>query len=135
MKKKVILFTLLSIVITAISWFTNLGVIRLLYAVIPPVSLMHAIVVLTIGIAVTPFAEQKRIRLYNYLFCCTYVISNVLFPDANEELIEYMFFGLIENYTLCMVGRIVSVIALVVHVILLVLQVIELIRITNKSDF
>ncbi len=130
MKKRIILLSLISILIAIISWITNFGFMRLYYTVVL-IPIVHAVIVLAVGLFLTSFANQRRIRLYNLLFCATYVISNICYPDA-DEINQYVFFGLINNDILCNVGRFISVFALIMHVVLFVLQFIEVTRVRKN---
>lgn len=135
MKIKMILWSLLSIAIVAASWFMNFGFIRLLCSVMM-FPLAHAVIVFAMGVVASNYSSYRKIRLYNLLFFVSYILSNILFPDA-DELSTRMFFGLIENKFMCNLGEVLSIIFLVTHIILLMLQIIEIRRINKleKSDF
>ena len=128
MKKKnnLMLLSLISIILVAISYILNFGFVRLL-GLITLIPFAHAVLIFIIGITASRYSEHKRIRLYNILFSLTYVLSNVFYPDA-DEVSGHMFFGLIENSFMCNLGEVVSIVALIVHVFLLVLQLIEISR-------
>lgn len=130
MKKRIVLIPLLSILISAISWITNFGFFRLICTLLL-LPVLHVAVVLADSVLLSPFTENKKMRLYNYLFCTTYVLSNVFLPDSNE-LNRYMFFGLIRNWSMCTIGQDISILFFILHVILIILQVIEVIRIKTK---
>ena len=127
-----ILLSLLSILIVAISWLMNFGFLRL-FCTIMLIPFAHAIIVFTICVVASNYSFSKKMRLYNMLFDLTYVLSNVFFPDA-DELSGRMFFGLIENDFMCNLGGVLSIIALIVHIILLVIQIIEINRIDRNGE-
>ena len=123
-KNSLMLLSILSIIVVAISYALNFGFVRLL-GLITLIPFAHAIIVLVICIVASKYSEHKSIRLYNILFSLTYVLSNVFYPDA-DELSGHIFFGLIENSFMCTLGEVVSMVALTVHVVLLVLQLVEI---------
>ncbi len=128
MRIKMIVLSLLSILTVAISWLMNFGFLRL-FCTIMLIPFAHAIIVFATCVVASNYSFSKKMRLYNMLFCLTYVLSNVFFPDA-DELSGRMFFGLIENDFMCNLGEVLSIIALIVHIILLVIQIIEI----NRTD-
>ncbi len=126
-----ILLSLLSILIVAVSWLMNFGFIRL-FCSLMLIPIAHAVIVFAICVVTSNYTNYKKIRIYNFLFCITYILSNILFPDADE--ISYrMFFGLIENDFMCNLGEVLSIISLITHIVLIVLQVIEIGRIDKKA--
>lgn len=135
MKIKMILWSLLSIGIVAASWFLNFGFIRLLCSLMM-FPLAHVVIVFAMGVVASNYASYRKIRLYNLLFCASYILSNILFPDA-DELSTKMFFGLIKNEFMNNLGEVLSIIFLIIHIVLLILQIIEIRKIDKleKSDF
>ncbi len=134
MKRKMVLLSLLSILIVAVSWLTNFGFLRL-FCTTMLIPFAHAIIVFAICVVASNYSFSKKVRLYNMLFDLTYVLSNVFFPDA-DELSGRIFFGLIENGFMCSLGEVLSIVALIIHIILLVVQIVEINRIDrNGKDF
>lgn len=93
---------------------------------------LHAMLVFAIGIMATVYSSYKKIRLYNILFCLTYILCNVSFPDSGESS-NFVFFGLIENDLILKLSGVISVIALMAHIVFLILQIVEIIR-TNRTE-
>ncbi|MBQ7097214.1 MAG: hypothetical protein IJN96_03980 [Clostridia bacterium] len=131
MRIKMILLSLLSIVIVAISWLMNFGLVRLFCTLIL-IPFVHAVIVFAICAVASNYVIKKKIRVHNFLFQLTYILSNVFFPDA-DDLDSRMFFGLIENDFMCNLGIVISVILLIVHIVLLISQIIEINR-TDKAE-
>ena len=131
-RTKMILLSLLSILIVAISWLKNFGFIRL-FCLLVLIPFAQAIIVFAIGVVVSNYASYRKIRMYNYMFCATYILSNILFPDS-DELSTRMFFGLIENDFMCNLGEVLSIISLIIHIVLIVLQFIEIRCIDKKIN-
>lgn len=130
MKIKMVLLSLLSIFIVGISWLMNFGFIRFLLMFLP---VPHAMLVFAIGIMATVYSSYKKIRLYNILFCLTYILCNVSFPDSGASS-NFVFFGLFENDLILKLGGAISVIALVAHIVFLILQIVEIIRANRKES-
>jgi len=132
MRTKMILLSLLSILTVAISWLMNFGFIRL-FCLLILIPFVHAVIVFAISVVASNYSSHKKMRMYNYMFCITYILSNILFPDS-DELSTRMFFGLIENDFMCNLGHVLSIISLIMHIILVVLQFIEIGRIDKKAN-
>ena len=132
MRMKMILLSLLSILIVAISWLMNFGFIRL-FCLLMLIPFAHAIIVFAISVVASNYSAYRKMQMYNYMFCTTYILSNILFPDS-DELSTRMFFGLIENDFMCNLGTVLSIISLIMHIILIVLQFIEIMRIDKKTN-
>lgn len=132
MKAKMILLSFISILIVAISWLMNFGFMRL-FCLMLLIPFVHALIVFAVCVVASNYSTYKKIRLYNYMFCITYMVSNILFPDA-DELSTRMFFGLIENDFMCNLGEVLSIISLIMHIVLIVLQFIEIRRIDKKIN-
>lgn len=131
MRIKMLFLSLLSILMVAVSWIMNFGFIRL-FCSLMLIPFVHIVIILALCVVTLNYANHKKIRLYNFLFCITYILSNVLFPDA-DEISNRMFFGLIENDFMCNLGEVLSIISLIMHIILIVLQVVEIRRIDKKT--
>ncbi len=132
MRTKMILLSLLSILIVAVSWLMNFGFIRL-FCLLMLIPFAHAIIVFAISVVASNYSSHRKIRLYNFMFCATYILSNILLPDS-DELSTRMFFGLIENDFMCNLGEVLSIISLIMHIVLIVLQFIEIRRIDKKTN-
>jgi len=132
MRIKMILLSLLSILIVVVSYLMNFGFIRL-FCLLMLIPFAHAIIVFAISVVASNYSSYRKIQMYNYMFCITYIFSNLLFPDS-DELSTRMFFGLIENDFMCNLGTVLSIISLIMHIILIVLQFIEIRRIDKKTN-
>lgn len=130
--KAVLLTADLSIVLASISWVTNMGFVRS-FLTLFMIPLVHGLVLFVMGVLASPYASiNSRILKYNFIFCVTYVFSNLLFPDWSETDI-YFFFSLIKNNGICYYSAIASLIFLIIHIIFLVLIIFEISR-TNKTE-
>ena len=132
MRIKMILLSLLSILIVAVSYLMNFGFIRL-FCLLMLIPFVHAIIVFAISVVASNYSSYRKIQMYNYMFCTTYIFSNLLSPDS-DELSTRMFFGLIENDFMCNLGEVLSIISLLMHIVLIVLQFIEIRRIDRKTN-
>ena len=132
MRIKIILLSLLSILIVAVSYLMNFGFIRL-FCLLMLIPFAHAIIVFAISVVASSYSSFRKIQMYNYMFCTTDIFSNILFPDS-DGLSTRLFFGLIENDFMCNLGEVLSIISLLMHIVLIVLQFIEIRRIDRKTN-
>jgi len=132
-RPNIILLSLISILMVAVSWFMNFGDIRFVCLILLT-PFVHAMIVFSISVVAYKYSTYRKIRLYNYLFCATYILSNTFFPDGDGSH-SRMFFGLIDAdvfmYTL---GILVSIISLIMHIVLIVLQFLEISRINKETN-
>ena len=89
-------------------------------------------IILKFGIMATVYSSYKKIRSYNILFCLTYILCNVSFPDSDESF-KFVFSGLIENDLILKLSGVIFVIALMTHIVFAILQIVEIIR-TNRTE-
>lgn len=122
-KLKYNLLSIACILIVAVSWMTNLGWVRIITIIIPPI---HAMLLFFI---VNGTASQSRfsprLRWYIRLSCITYLLANILLPDGGDIGPMYVFFGLIRNNSIASLCSPVSELAFAANIVFLILQLVE----------
>lgn len=123
--KRIIMLTSLSfILIAATSWITNLGWIRF-YLAVCLVPLAHAIVVFITNMTMVPYIEKyNSFRVLNAMFCITYIVANMMFPDSNGIDAPFFFFGKIQGESPADIAQTVAIWTFFCHVFLFVSQVV-----------
>lgn len=129
-KLKYNLLSAVCILLVAVSWFTNIGWVRVITIIIPPI---HALLLFFI---INGTASQSRFstRLVWYirLSCITYLLANVLLPDGGDIGPMYVFFGLIKNNSVAYLCSAVSELLFAANIVFLVLQLVEARRVKKR---
>lgn len=130
--KKAALFSLFCMLLAAASWVLNMGWIRFSMTILF-IPFLHAIVFSVTNLFAASYVdESRRMRLLNILFCITYLLSYLFFPDRGDIGGLYFFFSLIRNNTLASIAMRITYIAFFAHVALLILQIIQIVKIKKK---
>ncbi|MBQ8541675.1 MAG: hypothetical protein IJ435_09420 [Clostridia bacterium] len=125
-QRNIIILTLISLFIAALSWVLNIGWLRVImtFMLVP---FIHAIVFFVVNFSAAKFVSQSpKIKKLNLFFIITYLLLYIFLPDGGDVGGLYLFFGLIHNDILAYVGEFVSSVAFVAHVVFLIMQVIEM---------
>ena len=123
-KRWVIFASLVTISVAAVSWFTNMGYLRFFMTVclIPAI---HGLIVFFMNVNMAPYIEKhKSITILNILFCVTYLLSYILFPDNNGIDQSFFMFGRIQNNSLAEVAQIAATVSFFCHIALFVSQIV-----------
>lgn len=127
-KIKVIITSVLCIVIAGVSWILNFGWIRFImtFMLIP---FIHAIVFFLINLF-TSFHINKsnNLKLFNFLYCITYLLAYLFLPDGGDVGGMYVFFGLIHSDWFVDISGSISTFAFICNIVLSVLQIIYLLK-------
>lgn len=134
-KRKMILFSLVTIVIAGISWVTNMGYMRF-FMTLCVIPFVHAIILFTTNVSMVAYIEKYRsVKILNILFWATYLISYFLFPDNRGVGESYLFFGLVKNGGFVNVAHNIAVTVFFIHLALFVAQlVLALVFDARSSD-
>lgn len=123
-KRKVIFSSLITIFIAAVSWLTNLGYLRF-FMTVCLIPFVHAIIIFFTNVSMVPYFEKyKSVRILNILFCVTYLLTYILFPD-NNGIDQYFFmFGRVQSNSLAYVAQIIATVSFFCHMALFVSQLV-----------
>ena len=124
--------SLLSVAVTALAWVLNFGWFRLfLLAVMAPI--IHAAIFVAVNMfAASFFSKCPKIRIVNLFFVITYILPNILFPDAGDSGATYSCFGLIDDISFTNFAWTASALLFVVHIVLLAVQIVMMINVKYK---
>lgn len=130
--KKIIVCTLGSIIITAVSWILNFGWLRffMTFLLVP---VIHGIVFFLANMFFAKYTDQSpKMSRLNLLFIITYLFAYLLMPDGGDIGEMYFFFGLIHSDTLSGIANFISSIAVIGHIVLLIMQIVEMRKIKKN---
>ena len=133
-RKKAIIVSLFSVVIAALSFVMNMGWIRfiMIFLMIP---FIHATIFFLTNLFISCYTERfAKIRLFNLLFCITYLAAYIFLPDGGDYGELYFFFGLIHSDALSYIAEAVSGIAFLGHIVLFILQIIYVVKVKRKHS-
>ena len=131
-RKRIILISILSMVLVAVSWFTNMGWIRFILTIML-IPFFHAIIFFLTNLFASAYVNKSpNIKLLNQLFCATYLIAYIFLPDGGDVGGLYFFFGLIHSDVLSYISQAISGIAFLGHIILFILQVIQIVKVKKE---
>ena len=116
--------SILFIAIVGLSWFMNIGWIRVIY-ILP--MLIHAIVFYLSNSSYhrNKNIASKNMNIVNRLVYITYLFCNVLLPDGGDTADSVrVFFGFITNDLFINIASVVSEVLLIVNLVLIIIQII-----------
>ena len=120
------------IILIGVTWVTNIGWIRIITT---PLALIYAIIFFLANHFYSKYAGMSgKMRWINCGFYITYILSNVLLPDAGDTADYAIFFGLIWGDSRVF-GALFQVagILFTVNIILLLIQFIYMIEMRVKK--
>ncbi len=123
---KVIVCTVGSIFIAAVSWILNFGWLRffMTFLLVP---VIHGIVFFLANMFFAKYTDQSpKMSRLNLLFIITYLTAYLFMPDGGDIGEMYFFFGLIHSDILSNIAFFISNIVATGHVVLFVLQIFEM---------
>ncbi|MEF2965845.1 hypothetical protein V3851_08395 [Paenibacillus sp. M1] len=130
-KAKYNILSILFIFIVVISWFMNIGWIRVFLA-IPMI--FHAIIFYFSNSFYhhNNYKNSKFMKVVNISFYCTYLLCNILLPDGGDVGDPVVFFGLINNKKLTDAAGIAAGLCLFANVVLMIVQILYTITIKER---
>lgn len=132
-KMRTILISVSFILIAAVSWILNFGWLRffMTFLLVP---FLHAVIFFLINWFISAHTDKsKKIKLFNLLFCITYLLTYIFLPDAADHGEAYFLFGLIHSDILSDAAYAAASAAFVAHIVFLILQIIEFIKLKKNK--
>ncbi|MBE7011992.1 MAG: hypothetical protein E7415_04900 [Ruminococcaceae bacterium] len=131
--KRIVIWTVISIIIAAASWVLNFGWLRffMTFLLIP---VIHGIVFFSLSIFFAVYVDKSpKMLKFNVFFIITYLLSYVFMPDGADRGEMYFFFGLIHNDSLSSIAFYISGISFIVHIVLFFMQIFEVRKIKKAK--
>ncbi len=126
---------LLSVVLFAaamLSWFLNLGWLRVTFTVML-VPVWHFAIFFNVNyFAASYFSSSKKMKRLNVIYCITYLVSYIALPDAADDMMPYVLFGLIKGNAAAGIFGVIFALSLLTHIVVTVMQIFEML-VTQKT--
>ena len=115
------------IIIATASFIFNIGWYRFaMMMVLLPI--IQPILFLAINLIIAKHCDKiKFAKLVNYIFIITYLVFWVFLPDGGDAGSMYLFFGLVHNDELAIVGEKVSFLAGIIHIVCLAIHIVQIV--------
>lgn len=123
-KRWVIFASLVTISVAAASWFTNMGYLRF-FMTVCLIPVIHGLIVFFTNVNMASYIEKhKSVTILNILFCITYLLTYILFPDNNGIDQSFFIFGRIHSDSLANVAQIAATVSFFCHIALFISQIV-----------
>ncbi len=132
-KKSTVLISVCCIFVAAASWILNIGWLRFIMTLFL-VPFIHAAVFFTVNVVASYYSENSpKLKITNLLFCITYIMAYVLYPDIGDFGPGYFFFGLFNNREVVSVVQKIADATVILHIILFVVQLVFIAMAKNPT--
>ncbi len=136
-KKNTVIVSLGCIVVALASWGFNLGWLRFVMTLLS-VPFIYCSIFFIVNIVAGKYKGNCAILKWcNILYCATFVVANVLYPDVAGTVSgvgdTYFLFGLVKNHPCIPTVQTVAEVVLVIHALLFVAQLV-LVGMAKNTD-
>ncbi|MBE7036870.1 MAG: hypothetical protein E7403_06230 [Ruminococcaceae bacterium] len=132
--KKALIISLICIVVTAASWFFNMGWFRVImtFMLIPIVQPLLFLITNLYASLYT--AESPGVKVINLFFIITHLMFWVLLPDFADIGPTYFLFNLVRHDDLSMIALMVACMAGLAHIVLFIIQMVQFLKFKKRAD-
>ena len=136
-KKNTVIVSLGCIVVALASWGFNLGWLRFVMTLLSVPFIYCSIFFIVNIVAGKNKKDCAILKWCNILYCATFVVANVLYPDVAGTVSgvgdTYFLFGLVKNHPCIPTVQTVAEVVLVIHALLFVAQLV-LVGMTKNTE-